>query len=340
MTRLHMIDVSEKPDSARMAAASGEIHLSTRTIHLIRSGKLEKGDVIGASKLAGILAAKQVPSILPLCHPLSLSSITVDIEIHDDFIAVKSTVKANERTGVEMEALTATTVTLLNIWDMVKMHEKDEYGQYPSTIIKDITVDKKMKNPIGGEPASKHQGEEMTLPDTVSMHKRASPKKVNMALIIVSTTRFKEQRAGKTSSDRTIEAVKGALDGSSVHLVSSQFTADDASKIQSLVQQTMENEMIDIIMLSGGTGISPRDRTVETLRSLGYGLLPGFGELFRKLSYQEIGAAAMLSRSTAFIKDGKCIFCVPGSPKAVVLAIEKLIIPEAGHILSQLRKEE
>ncbi|MFX0101819.1 MAG: cyclic pyranopterin monophosphate synthase MoaC [Candidatus Hodarchaeota archaeon] len=143
--RIKMIDVGEKPIITRIAIASGEILLSKATILKIKEKTLEKGDVITASKLVGIAAAKKTPDILPLCHPLSLTKIKVDIEILDEKIIVTSEVKASERTGVEMEALTATSAALLNIWDMTKMYEKDENGQYPSTSIQDIKVLKKVK---------------------------------------------------------------------------------------------------------------------------------------------------------------------------------------------------
>ncbi|MHA1792637.1 MAG: cyclic pyranopterin monophosphate synthase MoaC [Promethearchaeota archaeon] len=148
MDNIKMVDVGKKPIISREAIASGEIVLKPETITKIINKTLKKGDVITASKIAGIAAAKKAPDLLPLCHPLSLTKIAVDIQVKKDRLVVTSTVMANERTGVEMEALTSVSVALLNIWDMVKMYEKDENGQYPTTKITNILVNKKIKKEI------------------------------------------------------------------------------------------------------------------------------------------------------------------------------------------------
>ncbi|MHA1999777.1 MAG: cyclic pyranopterin monophosphate synthase MoaC [Promethearchaeota archaeon] len=145
MLDVKMVDVGNKPNVERIAVASGEIRLKVDTLQKIRENSLEKGDAITTSKIAAITAAKNTARILPLCHPLSLSNVTVDIRIVENKVIVTTKVKAIERTGVEMEALTATTVALLNIWDMTKMYEKDGDGQYPSTVIQNVKVEKKIK---------------------------------------------------------------------------------------------------------------------------------------------------------------------------------------------------
>ncbi len=140
-----MIDVSKKPEQYREAMAYGEIKLKPETIKLIKEGKIEKGDPIQIAKLAGIQGAKFTPSIMPLCHPIPIENVDVDISIEDDRIIAKAKVIANSKTGVEMEALTATVIALLNLWDVVKKYEKDEKGQYPTTAITNIRVVKKIK---------------------------------------------------------------------------------------------------------------------------------------------------------------------------------------------------
>ena len=140
-----MIDVGEKPVISRTAIASGEIILSEATIEKIKALDIEKGDVITTSKIVGISGAKKTSDLLPLCHPLNLNHVSVEIRVLDSRVFVEATVKAKERTGVEMEALTAVMVTLLNIWDMTKMYEKDRNGQYPTTAITNVRVMKKIK---------------------------------------------------------------------------------------------------------------------------------------------------------------------------------------------------
>ena len=141
-----MVDVSGKPDVFREATAKGTIRLKHATITLIKEGKIAKGDPLYTAKIAGILAAKKTSELVPLCHPLPLSSIDVDARIFDDTrIEVTADVKTRAQTGVEMEALTAVSAALLTVWDMTKQYEKDAAGQYPNTAIEDIHVVKKLK---------------------------------------------------------------------------------------------------------------------------------------------------------------------------------------------------
>lgn len=141
-----MVDITGKPKVFREATAVGRIKLKPETINLIRDGKIEKGDPIYTAKIAGTLAAKETSILIPFCHPLPLTNVKVDIEIVDDVtVQVSSTVRTEAQTGVEMEALVATAVSLLTIWDMVKQYEKDEEGQYPFTVIENIRVVRKVK---------------------------------------------------------------------------------------------------------------------------------------------------------------------------------------------------
>jgi len=141
-----MVDVSHKPEVYREATATGTIKLKAETVRLIRNGKIAKGDPLYAAKIAGILAAKNTSGLIPLCHPLPLTNVEIKAEIIDNSaIKVVSTVKTKAQTGVEMEALVATAVSLLTIWDMVKQYEKDRKGQYPTTFIEHIHVVNKIK---------------------------------------------------------------------------------------------------------------------------------------------------------------------------------------------------
>jgi len=141
-----MVDISDKPKVFREATATGTIKLKLETIRLINKGKIAKGDPLYTAKIAGILAAKKTSTLIPLCHPLPLTNVEVEIKVLDkSTVQVTSTVKTKAQTGVEMEALVATAVSLLTIWDMVKQYEKDAEGQYPSTVIENIRVAKKIK---------------------------------------------------------------------------------------------------------------------------------------------------------------------------------------------------
>ena len=143
---MSMVDVTSKPEVYREAKAKGAIKLKAETIRLIRAGKVEKGDPFQVAKVAGILAAKNTSSLIPLCHPLPLTSVEVALDVPDDStVEIEATVKTRAQTGVEMEALVAVTVALLTVWDMTKQYEKDKRGQYPHTTIQNIRVVQKIK---------------------------------------------------------------------------------------------------------------------------------------------------------------------------------------------------
>jgi cyclic pyranopterin phosphate synthase len=143
---MSMVDITKKPEVYREATAKGTIKLKKETIQRIKEGKIEKGDPFEIAKIAGILAAKNTSELIPLCHPIPLTSIEIKPKIiEDSTIEVEATVKTKAQTGVEMEALVAVTTTLLTIWDMTKQYEKDVKGQYPKTIIEKIFIVKKLK---------------------------------------------------------------------------------------------------------------------------------------------------------------------------------------------------
>ncbi len=143
---MSMVDVTEKPEVYREATATGSIRLRPETVQLIRERRLEKGDPIQTAKVAGTLAAKSTSSLIPLCHPLPLTSVEVDLAIVDkSVVKVTATVKTKAQTGVEMEALVAAAIALLTVWDMTKQHEKNARGQYPHTLVENIRVVRKVK---------------------------------------------------------------------------------------------------------------------------------------------------------------------------------------------------
>lgn len=129
--RARMVDVSGKPDTTRMAVAKGEIIMREETLELINAGEMKKGDVLSVAQLAGVMAAKQTSTLIPLCHPLPLTQIEVDIQADKDLpgYLIVATVKSVGKTGVEMEALTAVSVAALTIYDMSKAIEKTMHIQ-------------------------------------------------------------------------------------------------------------------------------------------------------------------------------------------------------------------
>ncbi len=144
---MSQVDISEKKIVRREAVAVGYIRLRNSTIELIKKGAVAKGDPITVAKIGGIVWAKSVTTLLPLCHQLLLDNVSIDVYIEEASLSIKVTsrVVSHAKTGVEMEALAAVMNSLLNIWDMVKQYEKDEKGEYPSTEIYGVKVLKKTK---------------------------------------------------------------------------------------------------------------------------------------------------------------------------------------------------
>lgn len=125
--RARMVDVSEKPPTQREAIAAGSVHMKPETIRLIKDRRISKGDVLGVARVAGIMAAKRTPVLIPMCHPLNITSVNIDFDVDENKnkIDIKTTVRIVGQTGVEMEALTATSAAALTIYDMCKAVDKD-----------------------------------------------------------------------------------------------------------------------------------------------------------------------------------------------------------------------
>ncbi len=143
-----MVDITEKPPLFRRATASGTIRLRESTIKAITAGQVKKGDVLTTARLAAILAVKDTPRLIPLCHPIPITGLDVFFDLEEERVRATVTVTSVGRTGVEMEALTGVSVALLNVWDMVKYLEKDETGNYPETEIEEIRVLQKRKGRV------------------------------------------------------------------------------------------------------------------------------------------------------------------------------------------------
>lgn len=124
--RARMVDVGNKPVTERVAIAKGEVHMRPETLNLIQQGALKKGDVLSVAQLAGVMAAKRTADLIPLCHPLALNQILVEVESNPSLpgVDITATVRTSAKTGVEMEALTAVSVTALTVYDMAKAVEK------------------------------------------------------------------------------------------------------------------------------------------------------------------------------------------------------------------------
>lgn len=166
---------------------------------------------------------------------------------------------------------------------------------------------------------------------SVHAHREEAPRRIRFAALTISDTRTLEtDESGKL----LVELVEFAGHAATARAL----CRDEPGQVIELVRDACARPDVDAVVLTGGTGLTRRDTTFEALSEIYRPALPGFGELFRMLSFEEIGAASMLSRASAGIVDGKPVFSLPGSRAAVRLGMERLILPEAGHLLAQLAR--
>ena len=169
--------------------------------------------------------------------------------------------------------------------------------------------------------------------ETALKHKAEAPSQLRFALITVSTSKAKELKAGKPLEDPSGSLAAKLVEEAGHKVAYRQVIPDDSAQIVGLVKGLLSSHDFDVVVTMGGTGVSQSDVTIESVERLLEKRLPGFGELLRLLSFQKVGSPAMLTRALAGVSRGKAVFCLPGSPNAVELALRELIIPEAGHIV-------
>jgi len=162
-------------------------------------------------------------------------------------------------------------------------------------------------------------------------HRAAAPATINCFILTVSDTRTSE-------TDTSGRAMRDTLTKNGYNIVGYELVPDDPVQIEDVIRKQIANSEVQVVLTTGGTGITSRDSTFEIVNKLLAKKLDGFGELFRVLSFQEIGAAAMLSRATAGTTNHTAIFVLPGSEPAVQLALTKLIVPELGHVVQQMNQ--
>ncbi|MBI4591308.1 MAG: MogA/MoaB family molybdenum cofactor biosynthesis protein [Candidatus Rokubacteria bacterium] len=162
-------------------------------------------------------------------------------------------------------------------------------------------------------------------------HKAQGPQSVRCLVLTVS-----DSKTAKT--DTSGQLIQELLSKAGHEVIRSAIVKDEPAQVQAVIREGSRDPRVQVLILTGGTGITSRDLTFETVEGMLDKRLPGFGELFRVLSYEEIGAAAMLSRAQAGVRAGRLIFSLPGSPNACRLALEKLILPELGHLVREVSR--
>ncbi|MHA2428073.1 MAG: MogA/MoaB family molybdenum cofactor biosynthesis protein [Candidatus Hermodarchaeia archaeon] len=169
-------------------------------------------------------------------------------------------------------------------------------------------------------------------------HKAKAPLHLRFALITISTSRYSAVKVGKPVENPSGDIIVALLREAEHSVIYNAIIPDDENQIRRTLKRVVQMPTVDTIITAGGTGITRTDVTIETVTSLFVKTLPGFGEMFRRLSFETIGSAAVLTRATAGVIEGKAVFCLPGSPQAAIMALTHIIIPEAGHIVTHARE--
>ena len=174
--------------------------------------------------------------------------------------------------------------------------------------------------------------------ESTKTHKARAPQKVHFAVIICSTSHYAAMQKGELKIDLSGDVIESLLKNAGHEVLFKRTVSDDKVMIEHVVKSVLDNEGVEAAIFCGGTGITHTDITIESVSPFFEKTLPGFGEFFRRLSYDKNGSSAVMSRAIAGVTKGKALFCIPGSPDAARVAVESLISPEAGHIVKHARE--
>ena len=297
-----MIDISGKIKTLRTAKASALIHVQPETMEKVSSGQTPKGNWIEITKAVASLSAKKTPELLPFCHNIPVEWVNTNITTGEDWILIEVTVKSIARTGVEMEALFAASIAALNVYDMLKPVDR-------SITIKEIKLVEKK----GGK----------------SDFAEEIPEGFTAGVLVVSDSVFagkKEDKAGKIILER--------LKNYGIQEIKYEIVPDDMQQIRETVLRWCEDR-VDLVITTGGTGLSPRDTTPEALEDLIEKDIHGIMEAARMYGLERT-PFAMLSRSVSGMRGNTLILALPGSSRGAKESMDA-IFPYTLHIFRVLK---
>jgi cyclic pyranopterin monophosphate synthase len=301
-----MRDISDKVRTLRVATAQAILKASSKTIMAIREHAIPKGDPLPVAKIAAIQAAKNCSQIIPYCHPMLIEFVGVEFQLHDTFIEVHVTVKAIYKTGVEMEALTGASAAVLTLYDMLKM------------------LDEEME--ISGIRLLSKKGGKSDF----RMGHDQIRKSLRTAVVVMSDS-IAAGRKEDFSGKLIVERLK--LEG--IEVLDYQVIPDDASRIQAMLIGYADEKHMDLVITTGGTGLSPRDNTPEVLKKIIDREVPGIAEALRDYG-QERTPYSMLSRGGAGLRGKTLMINLPGSKNGVKESLDALF-PFVLHAFKILR---
>lgn len=277
-----MRDISEKIKTLRTATAQASLRLNPQTVEMVQAKRIPKGDPLEVAKVAAVQAAKNTHQIIPYCHPLPIDHIEVDYNITERAIDVTVVVKAIYKTGVEMEALTAASVAVLTLYDMMKMLDDD-------------------MEILGAKLHSKRGGK--------SDFTKAAETSLRAAVLVIS-----DSVAAGTRQDRSGPLIVERLQREGIAVTALDISSDDAASVKSRLKRFADDQALDLVLTTGGTGCGPRDNTPEAMSAVIEREIPGIPEALRGYG-QERTPFAMLARTKAGIRGRTLIVNLPGSPK-------------------------
>jgi len=320
-SRFKMIDVGEKPPTRRRAVACGKIIVGKEAFTRIREQSLPKGDVLALAEVAGIMAAKNASNWIPLCHPLALETVRISFEFQesDSSILARCEAIATAKTGVEMEALAGVNAALLSIYDLTK-------GVNAALWISDIHLETKEGGKSGFWSHPKINAETQPAAQALASGNRLEGLKC--AVITVS-----DRCSRGEAQDRSGPAIRELLKKEGAEIIGEKLVADEVAQIAEAISNFALEQEAEIILTTGGTGLSARDVTPEALCKLNGRVVPGIGELLRSEGSHKT-PMAWISRSEA-VQIGKAlVIALPGSEKAVREGVASLLpILKHAHLM-------
>ncbi len=297
-----MLDISRKTSTLRTAIAEATIAMNPETVQRALSGDTPKGSPLEVAKVAAVQAAKNTSAIIPYCHPLPVDFVGVDYTHTETTIKIIVTVKAIYKTGVEMEALTAASVAALTIYDMLKMLDE-------SMEIQGV----RLRSKTGGKSDFAEQ--------------LRTPLRAGVLVMSDSISSGKK-------TDRSGNIIVNRLRAAEVNVQEYLVIPDDPAMISQIVRNWCDQREFDLVVTTGGTGFSPRDRTPEAMRDVIEIEVPGIAEAIRAHG-QARTPYSMLSRSLAGIRRETIIICLPGSTRGVEESLDA-IMPALNHSFRML----
>lgn len=293
-----MKDIGMKPESYRTAIATGILHVPPHCIELLRNGNTDKGDALKTARIAGILGAKRTDELIPLCHPLPIYRADVEYELEEAHVVITAVVETIGPTGVEMEALTAVSLTGLTLYDMLKPHCEPE----------ELCLDQvKLGQKKGGK----------------SHFTRVLKEPLAASVIVLSDTVASGKKAD-TAGQNVMEILEEANFG----YIHYQVISDSPEQLKALIEQQKND--YSLILTVGGTGLGPKDLTVETIQPLLTREIPGLMEAARSFGQRRTPYAA-LSRGVAGYIENSLILTLPGSRQGAKESLVA-ILPALVHL--------